>query len=115
MKTILEFQEGVIHLPPEVSKNEVWKLRKKKFKEIIEGKENVAMIDTIYNYMEENKYATKAFNFKQRVHLSVEYYTSFYDSTMQTLFYRDLYKKDSVLYHQYDTYKSSKIGRKKTE
>ncbi|MGI6319396.1 MAG: L,D-transpeptidase family protein [Bacteroidales bacterium] len=115
LKTILEFQEGVIHLPPESIKKRGLEASQKKFKEIIEGKENVAMIDTIYNYMEENKYATKAFNFKQRVHLSVEYYTSFYDSTMQTLFYRDLYKKDSVLYHQYDTYKSSKIGRKKTE
>lgn len=95
LKLVLEYQAGISHLSEERQKElNIYERQKIKFKKILEGKENVPMIDTVDVHLKNR--VKKDFFLKKSIPIYVTYFSSFYDFEGNVLFYPDVYKRDTV-------------------
>ncbi len=95
LKTILEYQEGMLHYHEDLLNEKQLVFSQKKFEKIRDGKENIAQVDTFNAYVERRQQID--FRFKKKIPLFVHYYCSFYDFEGNILFYPDVYSRDEEL------------------
>ena len=95
LKTILEYQEGMLHYSEDLLKEKNLANAQKKFEKIRLGEENIALMDTVNDHLKRRQQSD--FRLKKSIPLRVTYFCSFYDFEGTILFYPDIYNRDEAL------------------
>ncbi len=110
LKFILEYQQGLYHLSEEKLKEKnLFETQKRKFKEVLEEKKNIPMMDTVNAHLAIR--VKKDFFLKRAIPIHVCYFSSFYDMDGNVLFYSDIYKRDSLFYQELNTYRNKQAKK----
>lgn len=108
LKLVLEYQQGLYHLSDEKLKEKnLFETQKRKFKKVLEEKENIPMVDTINVHLA--KRTKKDFFLKRAIPIHVCYFSSFYDMEGNVLFYSDIYKRDSLVNQELNNFRNKQI------